>query len=1012
MSTTRSLSVLGKPSLASNVPIKPKVQSLQNIPFRVTSLSTKTTSLPLQNHVQPKKKKQLFDVFGESSISDLQNEIYILFDKIESLLVYNKAPILYEKEIIGEMNNLKQLFKILSSESKSYYKICKAIEDSFQTNRVASPKSLKSAFLSFQEKWNSIRDIIQSIKNEGNNSLCDYIKGKFKSIENMISQITNSNNDSVHRDSLQNSGNILKSHLLSLSKSTVMSLSQDDHLLGNPTMLDNQVNDIKSFVKSFSEIHYTEFPKSRFLSFELSQFKSSVLTVSDEIIIGIRAGFSFPSDINDIIVSSDHIDERIQAISEEIDTGTSKPQLKPRANSEFLPDSVRANCIISDFQPEMTISNEKLLSLRTRIDSFIDQISSEFSILIEPNTDTIGRIDIFQDELMKSKKRIIHESQSNNIKLSDRFGITSMGSYESSSGVFPRNLVEKEKNFKTQIAELELQNKELMDQLEKEQDNVNKLQNLVDKLRISNDDEKTKKCLQNVAERMNSIIQGNENEYDFLNNDDLVEKVEKLSLFVLERRCKQCQAYEEAQKRMRKALKNTIGLKNGEPLVTAIESFAIQFTNIKEHVNSIEIQLKEKEKEISVLVSCNNEILMETSKQLESLGISSYDLPPTEIAALTLQAFHKLKTKHQDEIQNQQIEFLNNRKNELNGIEKRLERVFGDDVMLSSIDDPKLRIDTMAEKINLKMHTISQERDMNHTVLKTVENWMSTHYGVIIDDMPVEDSVHSMMMSIDRGTTPVQKQIEQLTNERDLVKTELSISTHRICGLMRYDYIEPDKLSMEQLINQFRQLIEKVHNDVELKDKLISDLFFEIESAKGNTIRSIERLSELLELEKYDISNLSLDSLSYRLGSLLDELSSSSAKWHFVSNVELNRLTADARRIVRFTQSPDPREYIPQMSTSLIQLFRSVQILDLFEKPLQSIFNDFDFKFTSFDSGHIAFSTLRDNVFHLNAVMSHYVTGDIHRSVVKVISQFVSLSSSLFSMIASKYFDSKGPPSQ
>jgi hypothetical protein len=143
---------------------------------------------------------------------------------------------------------------------------------------------------------------------------------------------------------------------------------------------------------------------------------------------------------------------------------------------------------------------------------------------------------------------------------------------------------------------------------------------------------------------------------------------------------------------------------------------------------------------------------------------------------------------------------------------------------------------------------------------------------------------------------------------------------------------------------------------------------------------------------------------------LMGDLTGPGKNKHFFPIVDLNEMTRELRKECNIKQSIDPAVYLPILSAKVIGLRNSISFVQQFAGPLAIIFKCFDFKPASFEPTSEPFGILREQMFHMHALIGQLSEATVNRKILTVFKRLVSLASALLSATASDSFRKMAPP--
>jgi hypothetical protein len=109
--------------------------------------------------------------------------------------------------------------------------------------------------------------------------------------------------------------------------------------------------------------------------------------------------------------------------------------------------------------------------------------------------------------------------------------------------------------------------------------------------------------------------------------------------------------------------------------------------------------------------------------------------------------------------------------------------------------------------------------------------------------------------------------------------------------------------------------------------------------------------------------------------------------------------------LMPITSRSDYTIYVPEICTGFVSLHNSIMCLKPFATTLNTIFTQFDCKFTSFCPGSKPYQFMKTQVYELHAALNSLVPSKINSLVFLVISRFIALFSSFMSALTASAYN-------
>ena len=724
----------------------------------------------------------------------------------------NRSSVIKQTQLTANLDKLEDLFYPFLRDTINFFSSPNNFREN-QDNTFITTPSLRSSAFSFIQQWKAVLSIFSTLKDQGIPSLQCYINDQFQTISNGLNKIQN------HQEKHTNLFEIIKKSC-DINRESMSNCSElINNLINNftdPTgeNVNFYIAEVRKFLSIFNESFYNVFPKSGLSPLELSGIKTETLNSANEIIFSLKGLFSFWNDYRELAKFQNEIQPMLETIACQMrlpltylkyssnTRNQNKNQnaqfneekdLKPRAPNEFA----RVEAFISKTvkllgKPPLDIDIDiwkRLKTIQKIIKETVDNLNeSKIAYAqLKANTST------FQHMLLEvdANKRIIADQKQEIAKLKQLL--------EDSEQEI------KHKNEKISMLENDCENKQEKKSIQQISMKLNKMMNNVDfgveHLLVNN-------------EKENHSNNQNEENAEQNNVENEVSTLEKLNIFVLEKRCSKCHEYEKQKKEMIKLLEPVLKIEKGESLLDSIKTLVTQHQNLEMENARITAASEDLHEQLNELKEAASMLLHNN----QSRKLRKHPPPPTGSAqsisndsSSILQSFRDIELNYQNEIQLFENQLNNSHAKKLDKILYSLNSLFPDDndedffknrrkqkikkskLIEGNIDDKcdaeeeeeeefedpqKLedRIYELEERINRKIAKISQkfvfmqqQINQNSELMSKIKGWMVQQTDQVdISEMSFDEALPLLMKAIDSKESPLQTHIETLERESEL----------------------------------------------------------------------------------------------------------------------------------------------------------------------------------------------------------------------------------------------------
>lgn len=980
--------VLGRASYSGNMP------SIKSpLPEGILSNTIKKPSLlsPRFQGSEPIKMEKETPrryIMTEQSLDNFERRIGTLISNCKSLAETNSAPIISELELVEEAQVLRELFKPFKRECITYLT---ALKNAEKTQEYVSSKALEMVVFPFVQKWNQFVLIVRDVKSGGIESMNSYINVKFRGMDNIIRDIGElQRRDSVHITSVKKASDSLRELLEQIRESITELL--DDSNFGQLTekSLEGRINDMKSFQRVYSSVHFSEFLKSGFSQSELVQFKANVQTGCNDIMDGLRAAFVFYPSMDKVKEDVSDIHKHLSRVTKQMKL----PQTLNRTVRKIL--TVRDEALTRKRGPGMARVREFVegdgepdteFVVTVKVEQFMREVSGELGMELDMSQDLLENLRKVKSEMMgriKAAKELEKEFEmfQDKVKTQSSNITTLMKRYNAKES---ENAMEKSE-LNHVIGELEERNVEILRQRNEALETAKRREEQFYKIRMKFNESLILQTLEIVTERIAKFLN-----LQIVDRNNINKWALELSETLIKRGCLNCKRKDEllneTRRRLQPALPQTAVA--GETTPSLAASVVAKFEKTKHELTSMTEYCHKLEGELETMKKGAEEIARQSAEHLQIFKRSFEGKTAQEISASITKSFAEMVSKHKIDMASLESSMKRQHSEELSNITKEL-------LVICPMTDVKTDEDItsvmtkLAERVKEQYQELTKKNEQLAQENAKVKSWLLERSGSTDDSLSSEH----LMMKIDTAENPLTQTVLQHAKATHKLQSEIALILAQIKGIMRYeDGQDPSTMSIPEIVDYSQLLIEKLHDNIETTKRdfsLQGKTLIELENELGKIYSQLNRcLGRCDPVPATGIAS-QVEEMIDRVVNNVDNVSVS----------KVNELTSSIRNILGI-DSLNPMEYIPTITNEFIVQNNSLGVVRQFEDPLAFIFRSFDFEFGSYSDRDGCFSDLRSGMMKLHDLMAHAFKGDLNSSVVTVLTRLVSLSSALFGYINS-----------
>lgn len=981
----------------------PQTQQILAAPLSKTRRSSSVVS----PRTPTKFTSSVKNVIDYKTMSAFRGKLREALKLMTELTIKNRANIFEQTDIVEEGKKIETQFKSFFAEASKCHSQLSKITDPNESYKV-NTATLKNTAFTFLHSWKNYNALLNLIDKNGNQSILDYVTVKLDKVDIIIREITSKyRRNSVHTEELKKTGGTLMSLIDNLRENLNILLVQPQVMSNQPSLMNVSINDLKSFVHVFNTASYNVFPKSGHMQVELAQFKNEFNSACNDIINGIKCGFSFKDDMKQIFDVASDFNEYLLEIIQTLNIPTSithaaRQRKLSDSNSE---DSQTTFEKLMEFVGE--IEPEENIVTCAKQDLFIDSIANRMNIQITKEVDVWTRLDLLQKEFFK-KLDAVKVAEDNQNMLLQKIDAQSKHMKE----IIKDNAAKENSHQAEQLRLNNLINKLNDDiaMLKSEkiglENRIVHLETINAKLRSKKNDDNTNDMLDRIGNKMSLMMTAVDDpvQQTMLPDEEDTNRLEKMNLFVLEKRCSKCNAYEQMTRDVKKKLKAIVEIPKNAPLPRVIDSFIDDYKTLESNHKQLQEDYELLQNKLQLLLDANQRVLDMIAEQLNELDIKYEAKTPEDMANAIYDAFTKLREHYENKLIQQAKEAEERHKGELEEIMKLLKEMMPgieDDPLLSAAEQAIARI----RKLDEKLRQVTYELNNANILLKHVEKWMNGKSNFVTDGLPIDHALEMMMKAIDEAPNPLQEVVDRLEAARTIYMIDLQENYLRLARVLKQEPKDPKKLSENELIEQLQSFISQIENDSHAKEFIIEQQRAELASIQSDLAPIASKFKAFLEREDINLENADNEKLIHFISYFCDEITTPGGNNLFIPVATVNKLTLNARKQMQSQLPPDPVSYLPYMMRKMIRDSMTVQATKELAPSIKTIFDHFDFNYDTFDPASVDFISVRDHLFNVHQVMNNVMNKKMSKGTVYVVQHLVSLASIFLSSVVSRSFE-------
>ena len=535
----------------------------------------------------------------------------------------------------------------------------------------------------------------------------------------------------------------------------------------------------------------------------------------------------------------------------------------------------------------------------------------------------------------------------------------------------------------------------LEDEVQRLKDIVDAQEKEINTLRENNHDNEFKKCLRGVARKLGGVLKEEEvnfvNQDNFDDDDQLISKVDALTVYVVERKCQNCVRHKEQEEQMRALLSVVVDPDDED--ISFFDFITLVREKCDEMMDTI-AELKQKknnlEKDLQFFKTGYEPILSILKKDTDD---------EREYSNVICESLNKLIDDH-----NKEVQLLAATKDEeLNHFADNVYNKFTLFVELNNADIEGTAVQKASKISDLAMERVDKElkRCANvERILAQVRDRLAKFLEVPPPIFDLDEAPLKLLDELETRPNPLQESLSEAIELNKFLISSVEIVNNRFRGVSMVDVQKPTSaMTPKALVNttikmleHFQDLHERTVEELEQKQYDYDELRRALENVDL-------KAHKFLGYDDVNLKDIPAQELIDRTDKFLSEITQKQVSNKYIAKADLDPLFSDVYDLVPVTTRTDPMKYIPEVNNAFISLNNSIMALKPFAATLNEIFSSFDCKLHSFLPGSSECKALRQQIMQLHASLSHVLPSKMNSLVFLVLSRFIALLSSFLSAL-------------
>ena len=884
------------------------------------------------------------------------------------------------KRILSQTQNT---FSVFFNSANKYFQQHQTMRLTAVTNQVISSASCRIPVTNFSKDWIEFSSEIDTLADSHPPPHISEIELKFKSISSALDIITHSNKNRKYPSlSLSNCVENILFLNNRVSKNITQLFMQPLFPHFESDLLKSFIDEIVSYKKVLSDAFQNEFVQSGILICDLNRIKSNIFTDCNDIIGCLKSAFIFPDEMKEIQSVKDTLDKEISDVMSKLSFpfAVIKPlhPMQPVKDQnetdakEFLQEEEK-----KEEDPNYLLFHDMLYKIRTILElkdggdgeEEIDNICSNVKELVIKNNKQEQTISCLSSSLEKEKREKEEE-----IVL-----------FKSKVSMLENTCTE----LQNKILKIEAQSKVLESKRDEFSMNVTEKQNEIERLTALGNPTFIRKSVRNIIDKYSSIANYREKE-EPKNDEELVDALSNLLLFVVNRKCQVCEIRNNEMLELDKKIEEITGEKTNKSRLEELETIENNILKMKEDLKT----LKEEEEEIKqrlydeTVAHCQTNRM--TEQRIRALTIEGvfeqissrfttlkrYSVSADEMAKSMYQQSHERLfsvVRLFQEITNEE-EAIPEFGTSYEEKDKWIANI------VTVISSQKEKIAKIINNHKEKEEQLQQKINELNKELGSFGKRMAEALGMDVSNKKEEDLVSLSFEEIKNIRAPFLKQIQELKDKITFLSTDLQSVYTRMLALYSTKKQENMMEDMHQIISRF---MDEKNNFDKMRKKYDDTVSF----LRTNIAKIDARLCTSCKGELMPTKETTDEILFERINDFIDHLTSPDYSSSFIEEEEIKKVL---KPIEPFFSSMNPSSPLQYLALLIRKFLDDQKTLQSFS-PSSALIDVLLRKISTSETEYVSFEQLEGLKLQNNRLKTQFERIAINSSLPELMSILIRL---------------------
>jgi hypothetical protein len=497
--------------------------------------------------------------------------------------------------------------------------------------------------------------------------------------------------------------------------------------------------------------------------------------------------------------------------------------------------------------------------------------------------------------------------------------------------------------------------------------------------------------LRDIAKQLGAVVKEESVRFDHDEEDDqLIQYVNALSVYVVEKKCTKCERYCEREQKVRAVLSTVIVPEDEEDLLVFCERVKPAFDELKKQSGDRLLEINRLKGYIRHLEDVDHEIL-------NAFG-ADHDFD--DIGDHLRNTWHH----HAKKIEQQMADLKQAKTAALDEFSQSLLTKIVPllkDSDFSTTDRADCTIEAANRLLAQYSEAVDELSTAKNACMQTVERIPRFLELASPQTSNLYSAVLSLLDTLENIQNPLAPVLGEIEGKYRLTINSIHILGNRLRGVVSCD-IEGTTamLSAQELTSHTLQVLDAIHDKFKDTEKHTVAMQNQIDQMRKE-IESLDlKMHKFLNQEDINLREIPLKDLLQRTKRFCDQITHLSASREFMPVHDVNSMFSAVFPIVPISSTSDPRRYIPEICAGMLSLHNSVMALKPFSVNLGEMWTIVDTKSDASNPNSASYNSIRQKTYDLHQCLKRISPTKVNSLVFGVMQKFTTLLSTFFAAIA------------